>query len=113
MPTSDDNVKDTLLKAESENVFDVSCKSNIEAEIQKFGGNSLITISLGGKGVLYEEIVCDVADHVGANYNDKSDIAQKNSIHPVFRRYCRAGIGAILLGEGIGQMVAQRIVFFA
>jgi uncharacterized protein YaaW (UPF0174 family) len=50
----------------------------IATEIQKFGGNSLINL-FRGKGVSYREIVCDVANHVGANYNDKNDIAQIES----------------------------------
>lgn len=48
-------------------------------EIQKFGGNSVVSIFRGGKGVFYKEIVCDVADHVGANYNDKQSTAQIES----------------------------------
>jgi len=72
----DDETKDVLLKAKSANEFDESCRFRIAAEIQTFGGNSLVSIFRGGKGVLYREIVCDVANHVGANYNDKNDIAQ-------------------------------------
>lgn len=48
----------------------------LAAEIQQFGGNSLASIFRGGKGVPYHEIVCDVASHVSANYNDKQDTAQ-------------------------------------
>lgn len=50
----------------------------IATEIQKFGGNTLINL-FRRKGVSYREIVCDVANHVGANYNDKNDIAQIES----------------------------------
>lgn len=47
------------------------------AEIQRFAGNTLVTSFIrGGKGVTYHEIVCDVASHVGANYNDKQDTVQ-------------------------------------
>ena len=71
-----DEERDVLLNAKSASVFDEFCLFCIAAEIQTFGGNSLISIFRGGKGVLYREIVCDVANHVDANYNDKSDIAQ-------------------------------------
>lgn len=72
----DSTVKETFLQAKEDQVFDLSCKQTIAAEIQKFGGNSLASIFRGGKGVLYKEIVRDVADHVGANYSDQADVAQ-------------------------------------
>jgi uncharacterized protein YaaW (UPF0174 family) len=72
----EDSSKDVLLKAKASGAVDEACMLCIAAEIQQFGGNSLISIFRGGKGVLYKEIVCDVADHVGANYNDKTDIGQ-------------------------------------
>lgn len=46
----------------------------IAGEIQLFGGNSIIKM-FRGKGVEYREIVCDVADHLKVNYNEKQDIA--------------------------------------
>ncbi len=48
----------------------------LAAEIQQFGGNSLVSLFRGGKGVPYHEIAYDVASHVDANCNDKQDIAQ-------------------------------------
>lgn len=48
----------------------------LAAELQQFGGNSLVSLFRGGKGVPYHEIACDVASHVNANYNDKQEIAQ-------------------------------------
>jgi uncharacterized protein YaaW (UPF0174 family) len=45
----------------------------IAAEIQKFGGNSLINGGRGGKGVLYKEIVCDVGKRLKANFNKKRE----------------------------------------
>lgn len=41
-------------------------------EIQKFGGNSFAN-TFRGTGVLYKEILCDVADKYKVNYNKKSD----------------------------------------
>ena len=46
----------------------------IAGELQCFGGNSLVTIFRGGKGVLYREILIDVCDNQKVNYNEKSDI---------------------------------------
>lgn len=43
----------------------------IAAEIQKFGGNTLANIARGGKGVLHHEIVCDVANKLKVNFNEK------------------------------------------
>ena len=72
----EDSSKDVLLQAKASGAIDEACKLCLAAEIQQFGGNSLVSIFRGGKGVLYREIVCDVADHVGANYNNKNDIGQ-------------------------------------
>jgi uncharacterized protein YaaW (UPF0174 family) len=44
------------------------------AEIQRFGGHTLINIFRGGKGIYYKEIVCDVADKFKVNYNKKREI---------------------------------------
>ncbi|PZT47884.1 hypothetical protein B6S12_06915 [Helicobacter valdiviensis] len=41
-------------------------------EIQKIGGNSFVN-TFRGIGVLYKEILCDVADKYKVNYNKKSD----------------------------------------
>lgn len=46
----------------------------IAKEIQHFGGNSIVNM-FRGKGVEYREIVCDVADHVKANYSENQEIA--------------------------------------
>ena len=46
----------------------------IAAEIQKFGGNTIGNIMRGGKGVLYKEIVCDVADKLKVNYNKAREV---------------------------------------
>lgn len=44
----------------------------IAAEIQCFGSNSLVTLLRGGKGVMYREILNDVCDKVGVNYDVNS-----------------------------------------
>lgn len=48
----------------------------ITKEIQSFGGNSIMNFFREGKGIPYKEIVCDVASHVGASYDNTQDIAQ-------------------------------------
>ena len=72
----DSDIKEALIIAKNTPTIDLATKHIIATEIQKFGGNSLINIFRGGKGVLYRESACDVADHIGANYNDKQDIEQ-------------------------------------
>ncbi|EAK0818774.1 DUF3944 domain-containing protein [Campylobacter lari] len=42
-------------------------------EFQCFGGNTFANILRMGKGVLYKEILCDVADKLKVNYNKNSD----------------------------------------
>lgn len=48
---------------------------DIAAEIQKFGGNTIINFFRSGKGVPYAEVLRDVADKLGVNYNENSDAA--------------------------------------
>lgn len=45
----------------------------IANEIELFGGNSIINL-FRGRGVSYDGIVCDVADHFKVNYNKGQDI---------------------------------------
>ena len=45
----------------------------IAAEIQKFGGNTIVNLARGGKGVPYREIVCDVAKKLKVNFNKKRE----------------------------------------
>ena len=73
----DDEVMASLINVK--HLVPYPLKKTIAEEIQKFGGNSLISLFRGGKGVLYKEIVCDVASHVGANFNEKQDISQIES----------------------------------
>ena len=51
-----------------------SLASDIAKEIELFGGNSIINL-FRGRGVPYDEIVCDVADHFKVNYNKGQDTA--------------------------------------
>ena len=48
---------------------------DIAAEIQKFGGNTIINLFRSGKGVPYAEVLRDVADKLSVNYNESSDAA--------------------------------------
>lgn len=47
---------------------------DISAEIQKFGGNTIINLFRGGQGIPYAEVIRDVADKLGVNYNSNSDV---------------------------------------
>ena len=47
----------------------------ISAEIQKFGGNTIMNLFRGGTGVCYAEVVRDVADKLGVSYNDTTPVA--------------------------------------
>ena len=49
----------------------------IAAEIQCFGANSMMTIFRGGKGVLYREILSDVADKAGIKDTSDNDSARE------------------------------------
>lgn len=71
----DDSAKTLLLKAKESGVVSDKCRLCIASEIQQFGGNTLVSLFRGGKGIKYKEIVSDVADHVGASYNDQNDIS--------------------------------------
>lgn len=48
---------------------------DISAEIQKFGGNTIINFFRKGRGVPYSEVLRDVADKLGVNYNESADAA--------------------------------------
>jgi len=77
-----EEIKEALLNVKQNSPIssiDNFTKKLISKEIQHFGGNSLASLFRGGKGVLYKEIVCDVASHTGSNYNEKQDTAQIES----------------------------------
>lgn len=48
---------------------------DVAAELQTFGGNSLVNVFRGG-GVCYREILCDVCDKQKVNYNKNSSTTQ-------------------------------------
>lgn len=66
----------TLTEAKSGGQIDEATRALIAEELQRFGGNSLLNLMRGGAGVPYREILCDVASHVKARHNPKSDCAQ-------------------------------------
>lgn len=70
----DDEVLKQLVSAKNSGKFKDKHLHMIAGEIQLFGGNSIINM-FRGKGVGYREIICDVADHLDANYSEQQDIA--------------------------------------
>jgi uncharacterized protein YaaW (UPF0174 family) len=66
----------TLTHAKSAGRIDEVTRALISEELQRFGGNSLFNLMRGGTGVPYHEILCDVASHVKARHNSKSNCAQ-------------------------------------
>lgn len=46
----------------------------IAAEVQCFGANTFATMIRGGKGVTYREVLTDVCDKMGVNYNKDSNV---------------------------------------
>lgn len=62
-----------LHKASQERVFSALERAYIAEELQRFGGNSMMNLFRGGSGVQYREILCDVADHVKAQYSKNDD----------------------------------------
>lgn len=63
----------TLSEAKASSQITLAVRVLMAEEIQRFGGNSLANL-LRGSGVPYKEAVCDVARHVKANFNPKSDV---------------------------------------
>ena len=75
----DDTVKDSLVAARDSKAVSNPIMLKIGAEIQKYGGNSVINLFRGGKGVPYREIATDVAKHLRANFKADHDIAEIES----------------------------------
>jgi uncharacterized protein YaaW (UPF0174 family) len=71
----DDEVMKQLISAKNAGNMQQKHLLTLAGEIQLFGGNSIVSL-FRGSGVEYREIVCDVADHLGANFKDTQDIAQ-------------------------------------
>jgi uncharacterized protein YaaW (UPF0174 family) len=71
----DKTVKNLLLAAKQESEINGDILLYIAEEIQKFGANTLVSVLRGGQGVLYKEIVCDVADRLKVTYNAALEVA--------------------------------------
>ena len=63
----------TLTEAKSAGRINAVTRALIAEELKRFGGNSLFNLMRGGAGVPYKEILCDVASHVKAKHNPKSE----------------------------------------
>ncbi|MEA4871799.1 MAG: ubiquinol-cytochrome C chaperone family protein [Synergistaceae bacterium] len=48
----------------------------IASEIRSMGGNTFANLCRLGSGPSYKEVVCDVADELKVNYNQKADVAK-------------------------------------
>lgn len=70
------DVCNKLIAAKRAGSMDQKVRAFLAEELQRFGGNSLVNLMRGGTGVIYKEIVGDVAEHVKAPYNSKNDCAQ-------------------------------------
>lgn len=64
-----------LIHAKNSNKISPEDVALIVTELRMFGGNTIFNLFRGGNGVPYKEILCDVADHLKVNYNNKSDCA--------------------------------------
>lgn len=64
-----------LVKARDAAAVGRVAQDAIVSELQRFGGNSLLNMLRGGKGVSYREIVRDVADHLNVDCPKEQDIA--------------------------------------
>lgn len=62
-----------LHQASQKRVFSALERAYIAEELQRFGGNSVMNLFRGGAGAQYREILCDVADHVKAEYKKSDD----------------------------------------
>jgi uncharacterized protein YaaW (UPF0174 family) len=71
----DSDVCKSLTAAKKGSRISNDVQMTIMEELQRFGGNSILNIFRGGKGVPYHEIVCDVADHLKANYKKDQEVS--------------------------------------
>ena len=56
-----------LTDARRTGCFDAAARALVAEELSRFGGNSLMNLFRGGTGVGYDEIVRDVAEHLGVS----------------------------------------------
>lgn len=77
----DNEVMSTLVAAKARGVFSDTERKLIAHEVQLFGGNTLVNLMRRGKGVLYREILGDVADHLKiAHHKHDSAAVVENGI---------------------------------
>lgn len=72
----DGEVTQKLIKAKEQPSIDRDIRLTIAEEIQKYSGNTLMTLLRGGRGILYREAAIDVADHLDAEYLKSASIAE-------------------------------------
>ncbi len=77
----------------------------IAAELQTFGGNSLVNIVRLGKGVVYREILCEVCEILKVNFNKESATTLIES--KLLDKVLEKSIGE--LSEGELQAVAKEL----
>ncbi|QIE23001.1 ubiquinol-cytochrome C chaperone family protein [Caballeronia sp. SBC2] len=77
----DNEIMSKLIAAQARKLFTEAERLFIAHEIQLFGGNTLVNLMRRGQGVVYREILCDVADHLKVSYH-KSDavVAIENGV---------------------------------
>lgn len=59
----------------------------IASEIQSYGGNTLVSIFRGGKGILYREILTDVCDKLKVQYlkTDKVEVIEMHILEKILK----------------------------
>lgn len=70
------DVCEKLVEAKKKNQISGEIRFLIAEELHRFGGNTIMNIFRGGRGVPYREIVTDVASHLKAPYSDKNSCEQ-------------------------------------
>ncbi|CAG9269847.1 zinc ribbon domain-containing protein [Paraburkholderia caribensis] len=63
------------LNAAKANGPDEVARALIAEELSRFGGNSLMNLARGGRGVSYRAVLSDVVSHTGASAVDRTDCA--------------------------------------
>lgn len=67
------DVCNVLHQARTKNDFPPAARAYIAEEVQRFGGNSFMNLFRGGSGVSYKEVLCDVAEHIKAEFRKTDD----------------------------------------
>lgn len=66
-------VCNVLQQARTQGEFSPTARAYIAEELQRFGGNSFMNLFRGGAGVSYKEVLCDVAEHLKAEFRKTDD----------------------------------------